>query len=255
MADLVQELQQRVLQLEKRVRWQQRALGTLGLLAVLTLLVGFRPLRSDKESFTEIDVERLNIVEPGGRLALVIANKPRLPDVILGGKEIDSGRAGKRGPGMLFFNEEGDEVGGLVFSGQRRGAAYDAGALLSFDQFDNDQVVFLSYQDNGTSRRSGLYVVDRPVKPSIRDALAMREAIRVASGEEKRKLEKEMEEGARRGDSGAERVFVGSNDGTAMVRLRDTAGRNRIRLYVDRSNQARLEFLDEKGEVVYHIPE
>jgi hypothetical protein len=40
-----------------------------------------------------------------------------------------------------------------------------------------------------------------------------------------------------------------------MVRLRDTAGRNRIRLYVDRSNQARLEFLDEKGEVVYHIPE
>src|SRR5262245_6501536 len=101
MADLVQELQQRVLQLEKRLRWQRNGLVSLALLAVLVVLVGFRPARPDKESFTEIDVERLNIVEPDGRLGLVIANKPRLPDVILGGKEIDSGRAGKRGPGML----------------------------------------------------------------------------------------------------------------------------------------------------------
>src|SRR5262249_34393991 len=103
--------------------------------------------------------------------------------------------------------------------------------------------------------RSGLYVVDRPVKPSIRDVLEMREAIRVASGDEKRKLERELEESSQRGELGAERVFVGSNDGTAMVRLRDTAGRNRIRLFVDRAHQARLEFLDEKGEVVYRIPQ
>src|SRR5215813_1080178 len=101
MTDPVQELQQRIRQLERRVRWQQNGLLSLGLLAVLSVLAGFRSIRGDKESFTEIDVERLNIVEPDGRLALVIANKPRLPDVILGGKEIDSGRAGRRGPGML----------------------------------------------------------------------------------------------------------------------------------------------------------
>ncbi|MFO0984858.1 MAG: hypothetical protein U1E76_24545 [Planctomycetota bacterium] len=255
MVDLVEQLEQRILSLEGQVRRQQRWARWIALVALAMALVAFRSARTDKESFTEIDVERLNIVEPDGRLALVIANKPRLPEVILGGKEIDAGRAGKRGPGMLFFNEQADEVGGLVFGGRKQGQGYEAGALLAFDQFNNDQVVFLSYQDNGSSRRSGLHVVDRPTKPTIRDLIELRQNIARAAGEEKQKLESELAASAQRGELGAERLFVGSNDGTAMVRLCDTAGRNRIRLYVDRANQARLEFLDDQGKVVYRIPQ
>ena len=106
----------------------------------------------------------------------------------------------------------------------------------------------------GKTRASGLYVVDRPTRPDIEELLRLRDAIGQASGEEKTRLERELRESAARGDLGAQRVFVGAADRTAMVRLKDPAGRNRVRLYVDAANDARLEFLDEGGKVVYSIP-
>ena len=57
-----------------------------------------------------------------------------------------------------------------------------------------------------------------------------------------------------RGDYGVQRLFVGSRDGTAQVQLRDTRGRERIRLFVNEADEARLEFLDQMGEVVAVYP-
>lgn len=50
-------------------------------------------------------------------------------------------------------------------------------------------------------------------------------------------------------------MFLGSTDRTAAVLLRDPEGRPRIRLAVDSAGAARLEFLDEAGEVVQALPE
>ena len=45
---------------------------------------------------------------------------------------------------MIFFNDEGTENGGLTFSGQRGpDGRYRASTGMSFDQFDQDQVVVL----------------------------------------------------------------------------------------------------------------
>lgn len=52
----------------------------------------------------------------------------------------------------------------------------------------------------------------------------------------------------------AQRIFVGSDDETAMVRLRDRAGRDRIRLSVRPQGTAQLEFLDEAGKIVERLP-
>jgi hypothetical protein len=62
----------------------------------------------------EIDVERLNIVEPDGRVALVLANTQRLPGPMLEGKElpkeISQGRIGSAG--MISVDAQGTEIGG-----------------------------------------------------------------------------------------------------------------------------------------------
>ena len=55
----------------------------------------------------------LDLFRLDGRRALVIANAPRLPEAIIGGKERKTGRTG---PGMLFLNGKGDECGGLVYT-------------------------------------------------------------------------------------------------------------------------------------------
>jgi hypothetical protein len=52
----------------------------------------------------------------------------------------------------------------------------------------------------------------------------------------------------------AQRVFVGSDEETAMVRLRDRAGRDRIRMSVNPQGIAQLEFLDESGKVIDRLP-
>jgi hypothetical protein len=204
-----------------------------------------------RQKFEVIDVERINVVEADGRLALVIANAPRLPNPIVGGKERKTPRTG---PGMLFFNGTGDECGGLVYGSREKDGRYQAGAHLSFDQYKNDQVVYLSYRDDGATRSGGFYVVDRPTRPDIEELLQRQEALDRATGEEKERLQRQMREASARGEFGAQRIFVGSEDRTAMVRLRDTAGRNRVRIYVDAANVARMEFLDEGGKVVYSIP-
>ena len=49
----------------------------------------------------------------------------------------------ERPPGIIFFNEEQDEVGGLVYGGNKKDGA---GMALSLDQFKNDQVVQVQYQ-------------------------------------------------------------------------------------------------------------
>ena len=59
------------------------ALITTALLATLTL-TAFR--RAPHEKFTEIDVERINVVEPDGRYRMVISNRPRSIGPIYKGK-------------------------------------------------------------------------------------------------------------------------------------------------------------------------
>ena len=74
--------------------------------------------RRRKQRFEEIDVERINLVGKDGRVQLVLANKERLPDPVIDGKTLK--RSGLPTPGLIFYNDEGDECGGLIFGGGRR---------------------------------------------------------------------------------------------------------------------------------------
>ena len=81
------------------------------------------------------------------------------------------GYPGGTRPGIIFFNDEETEDGGLVFGGAKTNGKIDADAQLSFDQYDQDQVVYLRYVDEKGERTMGLYVDDRPVIPGLFEAL------------------------------------------------------------------------------------
>ncbi len=243
MPDDVAVLQSRLRQLEEEVRWQRRVGGVLAVALAALVFAGFQATPG-KTRFTELDVERLNVIEPDGQLVMAIANTARLPEPVIAGKTVGSGR---RGPGIIFFDGKGWEVGGLTYgTTQKADGSFTAGGHLSFDQFRNDQVVFLSYQDDGTHKRSGLYIVDRARTPTIDQLVAMDEAARTP--EARKALEEKLKGVA------AQRIFVGSDDETAMVRMRDRAGRDRLRLVVGPDGAPKLEFLDESGKAVQTLP-
>lgn len=90
-------------------------LGTLSLAAFRQGAQNAQAGAAQKTKFTEIDVERINIVEPDGKLRMVISNRPRSIGPIYKGTPF--GYPGGTRPGIIFFNDEGTENGGLTFTG------------------------------------------------------------------------------------------------------------------------------------------
>src|SRR5687767_15439335 len=151
-----------------------------GYAVLVTLLFGTLSIAAFRQSsqkvrFTEIDVERINIVEPDGTLRMVISNRPRSIGPVYKGKPF--GYPGGTRPGMIFFNDEGTENGGLTFTGRRLPNGDFASSLgMSFDQFDQDQVMTLRYDDNNGQRRLGLTFADR-ADVNIYDWVVQRDSI------------------------------------------------------------------------------
>jgi hypothetical protein len=99
-----------------------------------------------------------------------------------------------------------------------------------------------------TNKRAGLFVVDRARTPTLDEFVRLRGEQAGATPERRAAIDAQL-----RGAS-AQRVFIGSENETAMVRLRDRQARDRIRLAVDPQGVARLEFLDAAGTVVDRVP-
>jgi hypothetical protein len=188
-------------------------------------------------------------VDANGTLRLVIANKDRMHPGMMDGKLINRQRPVA---GMLFFNEEGDEVGGLSVTGQEKEGRRRASAILAFDQFKQDQTVALTYSETDGQRTAGLQVWDRPdtrlselidklnAANALPDPAAREAAVKAARAS---------------APPAPRRVFVGKNtDRAAVVSLADAKGQVRLTLKVDADGQASIDFLDVNGKVVQRLP-
>lgn len=204
--------------------------------------------------FAEITVERVNVVEPDGTLRLVISNRPRSPGPIARGQPFGYAAGGR--PGLIFYNDEGTENGGLTFTGRADSGRYGATGHFSFDQYDQDQVVYLQYLDNNGERLMGLTVADRWDMP-ITEWVARRDSInRTLDGAERTAALNRLNAPRNGMPPFARRLFAGRDRSkTALVSLGDRMGAPRLRLSVDSLGTARIEFLDETGRVTLSLPD
>lgn len=141
---------------------------------------------------------------------------------------------------MIFYNDEATENGGLIISGARQadGRVSSVGHL-SFDQYEQDQVVNLQQEEDGGMRRAGLTLSDRPDAP-----------LDVAGGVKLRANPVALKRALDAGMFGRPRAFFGkAEDRSSQLVLRDAAGRPRLQLSVSEFGVARIEFLDAKGGV------
>lgn len=228
--------------------------GIVTLVFAATILTGFAQ-EQRKASFEQIDVQRINIVGPDGKNELVIANHRLIPDAIIDGKTFPShGR--HDGAGMIFYNNEGDEDGGMGFSGHKTANGWEADGDLMFDQYKQDQTVGLEYSDDNGKRRAGFHVWDRPDMDLAQMVEHFNSVQNMPAGPQKDAAMKQLQEQAKNGDFGATRFFAGkSPDKNAVVVLCDAKGQARLRLSVSAAGEARIDFLDENGKVTYSLPQ
>jgi hypothetical protein len=199
-----------------------------------------------RQKFREIDVERINVVEKDGRTRLVIANAERQAATVIDGKQILPNR--KRDAGLIFFNDEGDEDGGMTWSGRTENGLARADAGLSFDQYKQDETVTLRYSQTGKDRQAGLTVADRP-DASLGIAVRMNDA---KTDAERAKVRQELVDAGALGSR--PRMFAGKDQsGTAKVTLSDGNGKARLLLSVDKTGAAKIEFLDAAGNITKSI--
>ncbi|MCL2683356.1 MAG: hypothetical protein FWE63_07760 [Bacteroidales bacterium] len=223
----------------------------------MTFVISTAMKNSGNQKFTEIDVERINIVEKDGTVKMIITNVDRFPtgqDVING---IPSHDFRPKMAGMLFFNNDGMECGGLVFAGLKAENGHEQGLSFTYDQYDGDQVMQILTQDyqQGDQRmvRSTLVFNDR--KPTESMSTVLKQNWEGLSPEE---MESKFGELAEQGLIGGAvpRIMLGKsqslNDGLFLY---DDKGKPRAMFYVDKENNAKLDFLDEKGNVIASFPE
>jgi hypothetical protein len=223
--------------------------------AAVFSLAAFRGEPGQRQTFGEIDVERINVVEPDGKLRMVISNRPRSIGPIYKGKPF--GYAGGGRPGIIFFNDEGTENGGLTITGSRDSLGrYRATSSWSFDQFDQDQILTLQYIDNNGQRRTGLTVADRADR-NIYDLVMQRDSINAIPDTAARRVAMEKLMGPVNGvPLAATRLHVGRDVGkNAVVNLFDPLGRIRLRMRVDSLGRASLDFMDDRGRVTFSVPD
>ncbi len=237
-----------VLSLQKQNRLLRLALGLGGLALTTALLVAARGTQTPTR-FTELDVERLNIVTAEGKREMVLANRNRLPGAVIDGKEQADQR---RMAGLIFYNEVGDECGGLIWKGKpdAKGRA-DAGMHFSIDRFGGDQQMALGHYEEGGIQETGLNVYDRGLH---KEYGPLWEALQKApEGPAREALQKKWEAA---GGRQTPRVFVGKTRGkSSAVILADAQGRPRIMMLVTPEGQSLLQFMDDKGKVVQTLPQ
>lgn len=240
----------RIERLESQVRWLRRYAAGTSAAVLLLATAGF--VASSPTRFTEIEVERINVMEPDGRHALVIANSERLPGAIIRGEEYPPELLGgrERSSGIIYFNHEGTEAGGLAYGSELTDDGVSAGGGITVDRLNQDQVISMRYGEHGGRSMAALQVWDRPSKhiEGLFKLVMAHQAGEIDQEEFQRRATQEIE-------GTAQRLVVGSLDRTALVQLNDSQSRPRIRISVDTLDVPALEFLDADGEVVFKIPE
>lgn len=225
--------------------------ATLGIGALLPNLVGAQDEAKRKTTtFDEINVQRINVVEPNGQPRLILANSQRFPGLYWEGREYR--HHSRSGGGMWFVNDDGDEVGGLTY--RSNAANRSASAGITFDQYKQDQTVSMLYRESNGEREAGMRVWDRP-NTSIGPLMEMSDrAARAPTAEERQRIRAEMQAYAKaHGGVGAERFFSGKIQQEAIVRLADPQGRPRLVMRVGADGAPSIEFLDEQGRVTRRI--
>jgi hypothetical protein len=218
--------------------------GVVTIAFAVTLLCGFAASRN--ATFDVLTVHRINFVEPDGTPRLIISNRESFPGAYVRNKEYPRPDRSDVA-GMIFVNDEGTEMGGLIFAGlkMKDGTIQNHGHL-SFDQYEQDQIFAVDAGREGDEKFSAIRLGERGDYP-IQEAVDAKQRIE--------KLPKDQQAAEWKkffathpGD--ATRIYLGrSPDKSASLRLKDSEGRDRLVMRVNAAGDPVIQFLDADGKI------
>jgi hypothetical protein len=225
------------------LNWRAYSVFT-SLLLVIIFLTAFTTSRLHQH-MDELTVKRINIIEEDGTVRMVLSNKSLQHPGRIDGEDF---APRDRHAGILFFNDEGDECGGLIYGVTNKNGKKDSGMSLTMDQYKNDQVMQILNHEviEGDKIRSsrGFMINDYPKGSHYsKTKKAMEEASTITDATQKRTrmMEIQKESGPR------PLVFLGkSRDGSNGLFLNDAEGNPKLMIYVDAEGNPKIQTMDAK---------
>lgn len=244
---------------------QQIFMVILLLFNVVLLIINLKNSNNTFQHFEEIDVQRINIVEPDGTLRLALFNSVKLKRGLDGDKRQGTGTIS----GMWFYNEEGYEAGGLVFDGKKISGGQKSGIGLMFDGYRQDQTIALQHNEKKDALTSyyedGLRIMSRPDRSDVDEEYDFYKLKypETFGDEETPRLPKKVIDSmdlelAKQYKVAKQRIYLGSirgdtGDGwfdNSGLYIKNKYGRDMIKIYVDKDNTPKIEILDSLGQTV-----
>jgi hypothetical protein len=197
-------------------------------------------------TFDRITAQRIDIVEPDGTLRLTISNRAQFPGTFIHGQEY--ARPDRRNAaGLLFLNDEGTEMGGLTWGGLRKSdGTPESHGHLSFDQYDQNQIFSIDAGREGSKKFSAIAIADRGDWP-LYEAIEAEERISKLPQDLQAPEWRHFEQSH---PGYADRIYLGrESSGSAVLRMKDSQGRDRLVLCVDEDGKTSIQFLGADGKV------
>jgi len=227
--------------LAKQIRILKWYAVSISLIVVCLIVIMLKTKSSNPK---EITAERINIVEKDGTIRMVLSNRARQHPGRIDNRDFPKR---DRPAGLLFFNDDGDECGGLVYNGDKKKAAM----FMTMDQYKNDQIMAWSYGQVNTLGKKvksyGFTLNDRddlPFSKQIQyfDSLkTLKDTTAYIAGVNQYKAAGHL----------AQRLFLGkSKSGEVGLFLADSKGHPRLKIFINNNNQPVIQTLNEQGKVI-----
>lgn len=208
-----------------------------------------------RQKFKVLEADRINIRETNGTLRAALSNSA----------SFNEGQRAQRGgvtfSGLMFYNEEGQEEGGLVYSGKALPSGGQEGDVtLTMDQYRQDQNVYLHHEEHkdsegfriedglsvnarpdwtGVKEEYGIYAEMEKLSPQQRDDLRLKslKAGKISSNRLFFGVRRGASNGSTYDDTG---VFIKTNGDAMRLSSMSTVITNRTSRFMTRSDNSRF---------------
>ncbi|QRM88839.1 hypothetical protein FG167_06195 [Lacinutrix sp. WUR7] len=193
-------------------------------------------------------MKKITVIGEDNLPRMVLSNESRQHPGRMNGKEWEKR---ERLSGLIFFNNEGDECGGLVFQTEEKDGKIISGMSFTMDNYKDDQVVQIlndEYYSNGIAYiKRGLSINQYPVGSNVDERNEKLKQLRTIEDKEERKekINALMEK-----EGAVNRLFIGKTKGNSSgLFLAGPDGAPKMMIYVDENGEPKIQTFTENGEI------
>lgn len=220
---------------------------------VSTLIMSFLILSSfeksgKSEKFDEIIAKKITVVGEDNLPRMVLSNENRQHSGRMNGKDWPKR---ERPSGIIFFNNQGDECGGIIYQAKEKDGKIISGMSFTMDNYKDDQVIQIlndeTYSNGKSFIQRGISINQFPDGTNIDDRNKKMDEINKIKDEKERNLK--LNELFKK-EGSVNRLFIGRTKGNSSgLFLSGPDGQPKMMIYVDDKGNPKIQTFNDKGEI------